>query len=345
MDHIETSTWPTPAHKPGLFDSYQRRVSYLRLSVTDRCDLRCTYCMSEHMAFLPRRDLLSLEELDRIASTFIANGVRKVRLTGGEPLVRKGVMTLIGRLSRHLASGTLDEVTLTTNGSQLAKYASELKHSGVERVNVSLDTLDADRYRQVTRGGDLRNVLEGIDSALAVGLKVKLNVVALRGLIETAFGPLLRFAHDRGMTLTLIETMPLGDTGADRLAQFLSLGEFRRQLARDWTLTDIAQRSGGPASYVRVAETGGILGFITPLSCNFCDGCNRVRVSSTGRLYTCLGSDGSVDLGPALRASNTGDGLLELINEALGRKPRGHNFEIAGAGVRGITRHMSLLGG
>ncbi len=331
--------------KPSLVDAYGRRVTYLRLSVTDRCDLRCTYCMSEHMVFLPRKDLLSLEELDRIASTSIANGVRKIRLTGGEPLVRKGIMTLVDRLARHRSEGTLDELTLTTNGSQLAKHARDLRRSGVERINVSLDTLDPDRYREVTRGGDIVAVLKGIDAALSAGLKVKLNVVALLGHIETEFDPLLRFAHDRGMVLTLIETMPLGDTGTSRLSQYLSLAKFRRQLAERWTLVDVAERSGGPASYARVTETGGLLGFITPLSCNFCAGCSRVRVSSTGRLYTCLGSDGSIDLRPALRAPGADDDLLRLITDALAHKPHGHAFEIADDKVSGISRHMSLLGG
>jgi len=346
MIAAETLQAPVAPHRPApLTDGYGRAVTYLRLSVTDRCDLRCTYCMPQHMVFLPRRDLLSLEELDQLASAFVGLGVRKLRLTGGEPLARKGILTLVDRLSRHLGSGALDELTLTTNGSQLASHARALRDSGVRRINVSLDTLDAGQYRDITRGGDIAAVLDGIDAALAAGLKVKLNTVALRGVIEGQADGLIRFAHARGMTLTLIETMPLGETGADRLGQFLSLATFRRELGERWSLTDLAERSGGPAAYVQVAETGGRLGFITPLSCNFCAGCNRVRVSSTGRLYTCMGQEGSVDLRAALRDATQAETLAVLIAEAIGRKPKGHAFEFAAGRVTGISRHMSTLGG
>ena len=333
------------ARPAPLVDGHGRTVSYLRLSVTDRCDLRCTYCMPQNMTFLPRKDLLSLEELDRVASEFVGLGIRKLRLTGGEPLARKGFVRLVEGLSRHLAHGTLDELTLTTNGTQLAAHAQALRDLGVERVNVSLDTLDAAQYRDITRGGEIGDVLAGIDAALAAGLKVKLNCEALRGVIEAQCDGLIRFAHGRGMTLTLIETMPLGDSGSDRLSQFLSLAAFRRELETRWTLSDVTDRTGGPASYARVAETGGRIGFITPLTCNFCAGCNRVRLSSTGRLYTCMGHEGSVDLRSVLRDAAVGDRLPEMIREALAKKPKGHAFELTAGRIQGISRHMSTLGG
>ena len=343
---IETKSLSAgPTTRDALVDGFGRPVSYLRLSVTDRCDLRCTYCMPRHMVFSPRKDQLSVEHLDRIASAFVAGGVRRIRLTGGEPLVRKDLMSLVRKLSRHLGDGGLDEITLSTNGTLLARFAQELADTGVRRINVSLDTLDPDRYSEITRGGSLQVVLEGIDAALAAGLRVRLNAVALRGAIETEFDRLLGYSHDRGMSLALIETMPLGGDGAERLSQYLSLGEFRRQLAARWTLEPVTEKNGGPATYVRVAETGGLLGFIAPLSCNFCAGCNRVRISSVGRLYTCMGHEGSRDLAPALR-DGVSDGELEAaIRAAIRQKPERHNFRIDAGGVVGIGRSMSVLGG
>ncbi|MFM2280176.1 MAG: hypothetical protein RLZZ444_2407 [Pseudomonadota bacterium] len=333
-----------PADAP-LIDSFGRQVTYLRLSVTDRCDLRCTYCMSEHMTFLPRQDVLTLEELYRLATIFIRGGVRKIRLTGGEPLVRKNVMQLFNLLAPHLENGDLDEVTLTTNGTLLTRHAEALFAAGVRRVNVSLDTLDAGRYAQITRWGRLQPVLDGIDAALAVGLKVKLNSVAISGSFEGEVDDLICFAHGRGMDLTLIEEMPLGETGHDRSSSFLSLGALRRSLAQRWTLVSIEDRTGGPARYVRIAETGGRLGFITPLSCDFCASCNRVRVSCTGDLFTCMGSEGAVGLRPALRGEDPEATVGGLIRDALGRKSKGHSFEISRQAVSGIARHMSVLGG
>src|SRR6266498_1886459 len=301
----------------SLVDPFGRAITYLRVSVTDRCDFRCVYCMAENMTFLPKADLLSLEELDRLCSAFIAQGVRKLRLTGGEPLVRRGIMTLVASLSRHLATGALDELTLTTNGSQLPKYAHELAGHGVRRINVSLDTLDPDKFRAVTRWGELDKVLAGIDAAQAAGLKVKINAVALKGVNEDEFPALLRWAHGRGMELTLIEVMPLGDVGEGRLDQYLPLSIVRARLAERFKLEEIDYRSGGPARYVKVAETGGRLGFITPLTHNFCESCNRVRVTCTGTLYMCLGQEDAADLRTPLRAS---DGIYLLgaaIEEAL----------------------------
>lgn len=334
-----------PGRGPPLVDGYGRHVSYLRVSVTDRCDLRCTYCMSEQMTFLPRRDLLALEELDRLCSAFVARGVRRIRLTGGEPLVRRDVTALLGSLARHLEAGTLDELTLTTNGTMLAHRARDLAACGVRRVNVSLDTLDPDRYRAITRRGDLSAVLEGLDAAQAAGLSVKLNVVALRDVNEDELEDLVRFAHGRGMDLTLIEVMPIGDTGHDRAEQFLPLDAVRRRLSRTLTLEPLAYRSAGPARYVRVAETGGRLGFITPLTHNFCEGCNRVRVTCTGALYTCLGHEEGRDLRAALRGSEA-DGLLHAaIDDAVLHKPKGHDFVIDRGTGPTLARHMSVTGG
>ena len=332
-------------HASPLVDGFGRRVTYLRLSVTDRCDLRCTYCMPQHMIFSPRRSLLSVAEFDRIAEAFVAGGVRKIRLTGGEPLVRKDLPDLLQRLGRHLASGRLDEITVSTNGSQLARLAETLAGFGVTRVNVSLDTLDFDQYRSITRGGELSVVLEGIEAARAAGLSIRINSVALRGVIEEQFEPLLRYAHGRGMALALIETMPLGDTGFSRVGQYLSLTEFRKHLSGRWSLLALDHKSGGPAQYVAVKETGGLLGFITPLSCNFCASCNRVRVGSSGRLYTCMGHEGSVDLRPALASAEPARQLDLTIRDALRRKPERHSLRIGQAGVNGIGRHMSVLGG
>ncbi|MBS7541298.1 GTP 3',8-cyclase MoaA [Ancylobacter lacus] len=329
-----------------LVDTFGRAVTYLRVSVTDRCDFRCVYCMAEHMTFLPKPELLTLEELDRLCSAFVARGVRKLRLTGGEPLVRRDVMTLFRSLGRHLESGALEELTLTTNGSQLARFAADLKACGVERINVSLDTLDPDRFRALTRWGDLGKVLAGIDAAQNAGLKVKLNAVALRGDNEHEIPDLIAWAHGRGMDVSLIEVMPLGETGAERLDQYLPLSEVRAGLAQRWTLEDIPYRTGGPARYVRVAETGGRLGFITPLTHNFCEGCNRVRVTCTGTLYMCLGQDDAADLRAPLRASESDEALQAALDEAIFRKPKGHDFVIDRPGrPPALRRHMSVTGG
>ncbi|MHB0950854.1 MAG: GTP 3',8-cyclase MoaA [Allorhizobium sp.] len=328
-----------------LIDRFGRQVTYLRLSVTDRCDLRCTYCMAEHMTFLPRKDVLSLEELYDLASVFMRGGVRKIRLTGGEPLVRKNIMQLFELLSPHLQSGDLDEVTLTTNGTLLARHAEALFSAGVRRVNVSLDSLDPVRYAQITRWGRLDAVLKGIDAALAAGLKVKLNAVAMRGAFEHEVDDLIRFAHGRGMDLTLIEEMPLGEAGHDRGASFLSLRDLRQSLSERWTMVPLEDRTGGPARYVRLAETGGRLGFITPLSCDFCSTCNRVRVSCTGDLFTCMGQEGSVGLRDALRGGDRETSVDRLVRGALSCKPKGHSFQVSRHAVNGIARHMSVLGG
>ncbi|MGB7257263.1 MAG: GTP 3',8-cyclase MoaA [Pseudolabrys sp.] len=331
---------------PALIDPYQRAITYLRVSVTDRCDFRCVYCMSEHMAFLPKADLLSLEELDRLCSAFVAKGVTKLRLTGGEPLVRRGIMTLVGSLSRHLKSGALKELTLTTNGSQLAKYADEIKGHGVERINVSLDTLDADKFRAITRWGELDRVIAGIDAAQAAGLKVKINAVALKGVNDDELGTLIEWAHGRGMDLTVIEVMPLGDIGEDRLDQYLPLSIVRARLAERYAFEDIDYRTGGPARYVRVKETGGRLGFITPMTHNFCESCNRVRITCTGTLYMCLGHEDAADLRRPLRASESDELLYDAIDEAITRKPKGHDFVIDRRHMRpALSRHMSVTGG
>jgi len=330
----------------ALIDPFQRAITYLRVSVTDRCDFRCVYCMSEHMTFLPKTDLLSLEELDRLCSAFIAKGVTKLRLTGGEPLVRRGIMTLVSSLSRHLASGILNELTLTTNASQLAKYASELKAHGVERINVSLDTLDADKFRAITRWGVLDNVLSGIDAAQAAGLQVKINAVALKDVNEDEIAGLLAWAHGRGMDLTVIEVMPLGDVGEARLDQYLPLSMVRARLADRYTLEDIDYRTGGPARYVRVKETGGRLGFITPMTHNFCESCNRVRITCTGTLYMCLGQNDAADLRTPLRASESDEPIHAAIDEAITRKPKGHDFVIDRRHQQpALSRHMSVTGG
>jgi cyclic pyranopterin phosphate synthase len=329
-----------------LIDPFGRAISYLRVSVTDRCDFRCVYCMAENMVFLPKQELLSLEELDRLCSAFVAKGVRKLRLTGGEPLVRRSIMTLVASLSRHLAAGTLDELTLTTNGSQLEKYAGELVAHGVERINVSLDTLNADKFRDITRWGDLDKVLGGIAAAQAAGLKVKINAVALKGVNEDEIPALVEWAHGRGMELTVIEVMPLGDISENRLDQYLPLSIVRARLAERFTLEDIDYRTGGPARYVRVKETGGRLGFITPLTHNFCESCNRVRVTCTGTLYMCLGQEDAADLRTPLRASESNEPLYAAIDEAITRKPKGHDFVIDRRHRRpALKRHMSVTGG
>jgi GTP 3',8-cyclase len=330
----------------ALIDPFGRAINYLRVSVTDRCDFRCVYCMAENMTFLPKAEVLSIEELERLCSAFIGLGVRKLRLTGGEPLVRRGIMTLFAALSRHLTTGTLGELTLTTNGSQLPKYALELAQHGVRRINISLDTLDPDKFRAITRWGELSKVLAGIDAAQAAGLKVKINAVALKGVNEDELATLLEWAHARGMELTLIEVMPLGEIGAGRLDQYLPLSMVRARLAQRFTLTDDPYRSGGPARYVNVAETGGRLGFITPLTHNFCESCNRVRVTCTGTLYMCLGQEDAADLRKPLRASQTNELLETAIREAISRKPKGHDFIIDRRHQRpALSRHMSVTGG
>jgi GTP 3',8-cyclase len=334
------------SRQPTLVDPFGRHVTYLRVSVTDRCDFRCTYCMAEHMTFLPKKDLLTLEELDRVCSAFVARGVRKLRITGGEPLMRKNIMWLFRALSRHLGSGALSELTLTTNGSQLPKYARELKEAGVRRINISLDTLKPDRFKAITRWGDFSQVMAGIEAAEKAGLEIKLNAVALKGLNEDEFEDLLRFAHGRGFDLTLIETMPMGDIDGDRTDQYLPLSIVRARLMDRFTLEDIPFRTGGPARYVRVAETGGRLGFITPMTHNFCESCNRVRLTCTGTLYMCLGQDDAADLRAPLRASADDAPLLAAIDEAISRKPKGHDFVIDRRTRQpAVARHMSVTGG
>ena len=330
----------------SMIDPFGRTITYLRVSVTDRCDLRCFYCMSEDMTFLPKADLLTLEELDRLCSVFIGKGVRKLRLTGGEPLVRRNMMSLVRSLSRHLGSGALDELTLTTNGSLLSKFAGELAACGVRRINVSLDTLDAARFRQITRWGELDKVLAGIKAAQAAGLRVKINVVALKNINEEEIPELIAWAHGEGMDLTLIEVMPLGDIGAGRLEQYLPLSLIRSRLENRFTLTDLDEQTGGPARYARVAETGGKLGFITPLTHNFCESCNRVRITCTGTIHTCLGQEDAADLRRPLRASADDELVSAAIDRAIGTKPKGHDFIIdrrhSGPAV---SRHMSVTGG
>jgi cyclic pyranopterin phosphate synthase len=328
----------------NLVDPFGRGISYLRVSVTDRCDFRCTYCMAEDMTFLPRKDLLTLEEIDRLASAFIARGVRKLRLTGGEPLVRRNLMSLIESLSRHLGRG-LEELTLTTNGSQLHRFADQLAGHGVERINVSLDTLDPAKFRILTRWGDFHQVMRGIDLAARAGLKVKINAVALRDVNEDEIETLLRWAHGRGFDLTLIETMPLGEIGTDRTDQYLPLSLVRTRLSQRFTLEDLPDRTGGPARYVRVRETGGRLGFITPMTHNFCESCNRVRVTCTGTLYMCLGQEDAADLRSPMRASRTDDLLHAAIEDAIARKPKGHDFVIDRYKTPSVPRFMSSTGG
>ena len=331
---------------PALIDPFGRHVSYLRVSVTDRCDFRCTYCMAEDMTFLPKRDLLSLEELDRLCTAFVEQGVRKIRLTGGEPLVRKGIMTLVESLSRHLKSGAMEELTLTTNGSQLSRFASELASHGVKRINVSVDTLDPDKFRRITRWGDFAKVMEGIRAAQAAGIAIKINAVALKNFNDHEMPEMIRWCHGQDMDLTVIETMPMGDIEGDRTDQYLPLSMLRAQLMDQFTLEDIPYKTGGPARYVRVKETGGRLGFITPLTHNFCESCNRVRLTCTGTLYMCLGQDDAADLRTPLRASESNDLVNAAIAEAIGRKPKGHDFIIDRRHNKpAVARHMSLTGG
>jgi len=335
-----------PPTTAAMTDPFGRTITYLRVSVTDRCDLRCFYCMSEDMTFLPKADLLSLEELDRLCSAFIAKGVRKLRLTGGEPLVRRNVMSLVRSLSRHLKSGTLDELTLTTNGSQLERFAAELADCGVRRINVSLDTLDPAKFRAITRWGDFDKVLRGIEAARAAGLRVKINAVALKNMNEDEIPSLMEWAHRRDMDLTLIEVMPMGDIGTGRIEQYVPLSMVRARLAAHYTLTDLDESSGGPARYVRVSETGGKLGFITPMTHNFCESCNRVRITCTGTLHTCLGHEDASDLRKPLRASADDALLAAAIDRAIGLKPKGHDFVIDRRHNRpSVSRHMSVTGG
>ena len=328
-----------------MIDPFGRHITYLRVSVTDRCDFRCVYCMAEQQTFLPKKELLSLEELERLCAAFIAKGVRRLRITGGEPLVRKDVMRLIERLGARIGSG-LVELTLTTNGSQLARHARALADAGVRRINVSLDTLDADKFHKITRWGHLDKVLAGIDAAQDAGLKVKINTVALRDVNRDEIPSILEWAHGRGMDFTLIETMPLGETGADRVAQYLPLSLARADLERRFTLHDIDYRTGGPARYTRVAETGGRLGFITPLTHNFCESCNRVRVTCTGTLFMCLGQEDAADLREPLRASSDDALLAAAIDAAIARKPKGHDFIIDRRHrTPTLTRPMAMTGG
>ena len=330
-----------------MIDPFGRHITYLRVSVTDRCDFRCVYCMAEDMTFLPKAEVLSLEELERLCSAFVRRGVRKLRLTGGEPLVRKNVMSLFRGLGRHLETGALEELTLTTNGSQLAKYAKELASIGVKRVNVSMDTLDKDKFRELTRWGDLDQVMRGIDAAQEAGLKIKINAVALRGVNDSEFDELIRWSHGRGMDLVLIEVMPMGELGENaRLDQYLPLSLVRADLGKRFNLIETDYRTGGPARYFTVEETGGRLGFITPLTHNFCESCNRVRLTCTGTLYMCLGQDDAADLRAPLRASENDELLDQAITEAIKRKPKGHDFIIDRRhAAPAVRRHMSVTGG
>jgi cyclic pyranopterin phosphate synthase len=329
-----------------MIDPFGRAITYLRVSVTDRCDFRCNYCMAEDMTFLPKREILSLEELDRLCSAFVRQGVKKLRMTGGEPLVRRDIMTLFRSLSRHLESGDLEELTLTTNGSQLSRFAGELAEIGVKRVNVSLDTLDPDKFQAITRWGKLDKVLEGLDAAREAGLQVKINAVALKGVNDDEVDRLVRWCGEQGYDLTFIEVMPMGDIGEQRIDQYWPLSMLRAELAKNWTLEEIDYRTGGPARYSRVKETGGRLGFITPMTHNFCESCNRVRLTCTGTLYMCLGQEDAADLRAPLRASDDDALLDEAILEAIGRKPKGHDFIIDRRRKQpAVSRHMSVTGG
>ena len=345
---IETTANSALSERPAtpMIDPFGRHVSYLRVSVTDRCDFRCVYCMSENMTFLPKKDLLTLEELDRLCSAFVEKGVKKLRITGGEPLVRRNVMQLFKNLSRHLDTGALEELTVTTNGSQLARYADELAGYGVRRINVSIDTLKADKFKAITRWGDLDKVLAGMAAAQKAGLDIKLNMVALKGVNDDEIDDMIRFAHGEGYDLTMIETMPLGDIDGDRTDQYLPLSRVRADLMDRWTLTDIPYKTGGPARYVRIEETGGRLGFITPMTHNFCESFNRVRLTCTGTLYMCLGQEDAADLRAPLRASDDPAVLSDAIDAAIARKPKGHDFIIDRQTKRpAVGRHMSVTGG
>ncbi len=331
-----------------LIDPFARPIRYLRVSVTDRCDFRCTYCMAENMTFLPKRDLLTLEELDRLCSAFVRLGVEKLRITGGEPLVRRNILSFFGAMARHLETGALRELTLTTNGSQLRRFAADLAACGVRRVNVSLDTLDETKFAAITRWGRLAQVLDGIDAAQEAGLKVKINTVALKGFNQDELFHLVEWCESRGMDLTFIEVMPMGDMGeTDRLGQYWPLSDVRARLAERYSLVDLAESTGGPARYVRLAETGQKIGFITPLTHNFCESCNRVRLTCTGELYMCLGQEDMADLRAPLRAHPGEDAPVEeAIRAAIARKPKGHDFDYSRQRVAGqVSRHMSHTGG
>lgn len=329
-----------------MIDPFGRAVTYLRVSVTDRCDLRCVYCMAEDMTFLPKRDLLTLEELDRLCSTFVDLGVRKLRLTGGEPLVRRNVMSLIQSLGRHLKTGALDELTLTTNGTRLADFADQLAEAGIKRINVSLDTLDPDRFRQITRWGDLDKVLRGLEAAKAAGLSIKINTVAMRDVNEHDINSMVSWCGDEGFDLTFIETMPLGDIDGDRTQQYMPLSIVRANLQKEWTLEETDYQTGGPARYTVCKETGQRVGFITPMTHNFCESCNRVRLTCTGTLYMCLGQDDAADLRSPLRQSESNEPLIAAIHESIERKPKGHDFIIDRRNNRpAVARHMSVTGG
>jgi cyclic pyranopterin phosphate synthase len=333
-------------HSSGaMIDPFGRHVTYLRVSVTDRCDFRCVYCMSENMSFLPKADLLTLEELDRLCSAFIDKGTRKLRLTGGEPLVRRNVMTLFHALGRHLKSGALDELTLTTNGSQLPRYAEQLFDAGVRRINVSLDTLDAEKFKKITRWGRIEQVMEGLKAAKAAGLRVKINTVALKGVNDNECDDLVAWCGEQGHDITFIEAMPLGEIDEDRMDQYLPLIEVRAGLERRWTLEETSENTGGPARYVRVRETGQSIGFITPHTHNFCELCNRVRLTCTGTLYMCLGQHDKADLRSSMRASADDTPLSKAIDEAIGRKPKGHDFIMERGHAPAVERHMSVTGG
>jgi len=329
-----------------LTDPFGRKIDYIRLSVTDRCDFRCVYCMAEQMQFLPKKDLLTLEELEQVCRSFMALGTRKIRLTGGEPLVRRNIMQLIENLGAEVKSGMLDELTITTNGSQLSKMAGDLAQAGVRRVNVSLDTLDKSQFQKITRWGDLDQVLSGLEAAKSAGLEIKINAVALKGVNDTELPDMIRWAGREGFDLSLIEVMPMGDIGGeDRIDQYLPLSVVRAQLAKQFTLVESDYRSAGPARYVQIAETGRKLGFITPLTHNFCESCNRVRLTCTGQLYMCLGQDDKADLASALRGGGE-VALREAIIEAIGRKPKGHDFVISRREPnKNVARHMSVTGG
>ena len=329
-----------------LIDPFKRQIDYLRVSVTDRCALRCVYCMAEDMTFLPKSDVLSLEELDRICSTFVSLGVKKLRLTGGEPLVRKNIMWLINRLSRHLHTGDLEELTLTSNGTQLEKYAQDLASAGVKRINVSLDTLDADKFSKITRWGNLDQVFNGLAAANKAGIKVKINTVALKGVNDDELDSLLIWCGERGFDITFIEVMPMGEIGEERIDQYLPLSMVRAKLAENWTLNNTTYQTGGPARYFDIVETGQRLGFITPLTHNFCEMCNRVRLTCTGTLYMCLGQEDAADLRAHIRSSDDDETLIEAIKEAISRKPKGHDFIIDRRNNQpSVNRHMSVTGG
>ena len=329
-----------------LIDPFERQVTYLRVSVTDRCDFRCVYCMSEHMSFLPKAELLSLEELDRLCGAFVTLGVNKLRITGGEPLVRRGIMTLMHRLGRHLETGALQELTLTTNGSQLERYAEELVACGVRRINVSLDSLDEEKFIAITRWGKFGKVMAGIEAARAAGLRVKINTVALNGVNDDEFENIVRWCGEKDMDVTFIETMPMGEIDGDRSAQYIPLSRVRARMENTWTLDESDHDSGGPARYVTLRETGQRVGFITPLSHNFCESCNRVRLTCTGTLFMCLGQDDAADLRAPLRASDDDAALIAAIREAISRKPKGHDFIIDRAHpAPAVSRHMSVTGG